>query len=188
MWFFSVDTATAALHIHNRIVKTFRWNMIKPKDYMSRMLCPWYLVPSVTTGFFLAILVSHKHFPLLSNNHLSLEHSQAFTMAYMQHWLGTHHLCVVFASISHHILPIWWATLATVSEVTQQQACGDTSSGDRKWTGKWVRKWQLFHLHLAAGFDLNFTSDLTTANIWDSEQTWNSDMTCRSFIPWLKWL
>lgn len=58
----------------------------------------------------------------------------------------------------------------------------NTSSGDRKWTGKRERKWQFFHLHLVAGFDLNFSLVLTKANLWAVEATSNLEiMTCGAF-------
>lgn len=40
---------------------------------------------------------------------------------YMHIWLGTCHLCSLFVTISHLILPIRWATLTERSEVRGQQ-------------------------------------------------------------------
>lgn len=66
---------------------------------------------------------SHKHLCLqtrsdnMSHKLVPFEH----TLAFMRYWQGTRHLFFLFASVSHLILPISWATLTEMSEVSEQQ-------------------------------------------------------------------
>ncbi len=124
-----------------------------------------------TTSLRVAIHKSHKHLCLqmwsdnTSDKFVPLEYTPAFTTYALL--ARDSSFVFLFASISLLILPI---SSNLDCNVRGQQTAGslisDTSSGDRKWTQKWGRKWQFFHLHLAAGLDLNFSPVLTKANIW----------------------
>lgn len=142
-------------------------------------------------GFSPCFRGGHKHFclqtsDLTSHKLVCFKHTLAFTIYVLMARESSFVFSLCLHKLAHPANQAGNLDWNVRGQWTAGSLISDTSSGDRKWTGRRGRKWQFFHLHLIAGFDLNFSPVLTKANLWAVEATPNLEiMTYGAFYAWI---